>query len=58
MTKHMPPVPPANRNPKGERKDPDQERDLRDKHRENPENIDEAGDVANVRQNTSNQRSG
>ena len=58
MTKHMPPVPPANRSPRGETKDPDQARDLRDKHSEDPQNIDEAGEVANIRQNTSNQRSG
>jgi hypothetical protein len=58
MTKHMPPVPPANRSKKGPGKDPDENLDLRDKHRQDPQNIEEAGEVANVRQNTSNQRSG
>jgi hypothetical protein len=56
MTKQMPPVPPANRSKKGEGKDPDENRDLRDKHRQDPQNIEEAGEFANVRQNTSNQR--
>ena len=58
MTKHMPPVPPENQNPKESGKNPDEDRDLRNKHRHDPHNLDEAGDRANIKQNTSNQRSG
>lgn len=58
MNKQMPPVPPDNKSPKGPGKDPNEARDLRNKHRQDAHNVDEAGDRANIEQNTSNQRSG
>ena len=60
MTKRMPPVPAESQNPKesGRGKNADDSRDLRNKHRQDPHNADEAGDRANIEQNTSNQRSG
>jgi hypothetical protein len=50
--KHMPPVPPANRSPKGTGSDPDANPD--NPATEEAENVDQQGDRANVRQNTSN----
>ena len=53
MTTKKPPVPPANRSPKGSAKDPEIKRD--NPAAKEPENIDQVGDRANVRQNTTNQ---
>lgn len=60
MTKHnrMPAVPPDQQNPKGGGQDPDENMDLRQKHRRDANNTEEAGQRANIRQNSSNQRSG
>ena len=55
---HMPPVPPDQQSPKGSTPDPDENMDLRQKHRRDARNTDEAGERANIRQNSSNQRSG
>lgn len=54
MTKSMPSVPPDQRGGQ----DPDEKLDLRDKHRKDPENSDEAGQTGNIRQNLSNRRKG
>jgi hypothetical protein len=48
----MPPVPKANRSPKGTGSDPDP-KDDKQKPKE-PKNVDQNGERANVRQNTSN----
>ncbi len=53
MTKHMPPVPPANRSPKGTGGDPEPHQDDTVNHSE-PQNSAEQGETANVRQNTIN----
>jgi hypothetical protein len=50
----MPPVPPASRSTKGPGSDPDAKLD--NPVAEDAENIDEVGDRANVRQNTTNQQ--
>jgi hypothetical protein len=52
--KRMPPVPPASRSTKGPGSDPDAKLD--NPVAEDAENIDEVGDRANVRQNTTNQQ--
>jgi hypothetical protein len=53
MTK-TPPVPPANRSPKGPGDKPKVERDTAPDD-ERAENVDQQGERANVRQNTTNQ---
>jgi hypothetical protein len=53
MTKHMPPVPPANRSPKGTGGAPESHQDDSIKHPE-PQNIAEQGETANIKQNTTN----
>jgi hypothetical protein len=53
MTKHMPPVPPTNRTNKGTGGDPESPRDASIKHPE-PQNIAEQGEMANIKQNTTN----
>jgi hypothetical protein len=55
MSSHMPPVPPANRSPKGPTAQPDThaEKDTSHKHGE-VQNISEQGDAANIKQNTTN----
>jgi hypothetical protein len=50
--KHMPPIPPKNRSPKGAGSEPKLDNPVS----EEPENIDQVGDRGNVRQNTSNQQ--
>jgi len=52
--KRMPPVPEKNRSPKGTGSDPNARPD--DPAPEDRENIDQVGDRANIRQNTSNQQ--
>jgi hypothetical protein len=53
MKSHMPPVPPANRSKKGVGGDTATPQDTSLKHPE-PQNIDEQGDTANIKQNTTN----
>jgi hypothetical protein len=53
MTKHMPPVPPANRTNKGTSGDSESLQDVSIKHPE-PQNIAEQGETANIKQNTTN----
>jgi len=53
MTSHMPPAPPANRNPKGVDPRPEAVHDQFVKHPE-PQNASELGDTANIKQNTTN----
>jgi hypothetical protein len=53
MTKHMPPVPPANRTNKGTGDDSESLQDASIKHPE-PPNIAEQGETANIKQNTTN----
>jgi hypothetical protein len=53
MTKHMPPVPPANRPNKGTGGDPESLQDASIKHPE-PQNIAEQGETANIKQSTTN----
>jgi hypothetical protein len=54
MTKHMPPVPPANRSNKGTGGESEPLPDNSVKHPE-PQNIAEQGETANIKQNTTNQ---
>lgn len=59
MTKQVPPTPEDNRSPKGPGDPHSPVRDDTKGHRHDEKvNIDEQGDRANVRQNTSNRRSG
>ncbi len=51
--KHMPPVPPAGRNPKGRGADPQVQAEIADRGRE--QNLEDQGHTANIRQNTRNQ---
>jgi hypothetical protein len=53
MTKHMPPVPPANRTNKGTGDDFASLQETSIKHPE-PQNIAEQGETANIKQNTTN----
>jgi hypothetical protein len=53
MTSRMPPVPTANRSKKGTGADPASSQDTSLKHPE-PQNIDEQGETANIKQNTTN----
>ena len=54
MSSHMPPVPPANRSPKGKGgHDPETAQDTSRKAEKNP-NTAEQGDTANIKQNTTN----
>lgn len=55
MSRHhgkMPPVPPANRSPKGTGGDPNVRKELSSKKRE--DNYAEQGDTGNIRENTTN----
>ncbi len=54
MSRHnkMPPVPPANRSPKGGGRAPEVKEDTSSKKTE--DNFAEQGDTANIRQNTTN----
>ena len=51
MTGHMPPVPPANRSPKGTGESGDVEKDTA---RKETQNTVGQGDAANIKQNTTN----
>jgi hypothetical protein len=53
MTKHMPPIPPANRSNKGTGTDLEATQDTSVKHTE-PQNVAEQGETANIKQNTTN----
>lgn len=58
MTKHAPPVPPANRSPKDKGSSSDVVMDTTKGHRDDEKNnIEQQGERANIRQNTSNRRS-
>jgi hypothetical protein len=56
MTKHMPPVPPANRTNKGTSGDPESLQDASINHPEpqKPQNVAEQRETANIKQNTTN----
>ena len=53
MSTHMPPVPPANRSPKGSGSAPGESKDTPVKH-EHHANEAEEGETANIKQNTTN----
>ena len=53
MTGHMPPVPPANRSPKGTGEAGEAKKDTSHKSEHN-HNTAEQGDTANIKQNTTN----
>ncbi len=53
ISSHMPPVPPANRSPKGTGSDPKAEQDT-SVHHPKADNAAEQGETANVKQNTTN----
>jgi hypothetical protein len=53
MSSHMPPVPPANRSPKGGGSEPEASKDKPVKH-EHHANSAEEGETANIKQNTTN----
>jgi hypothetical protein len=53
MMSRMPPVPPASRSKKGPGAEPTVPKDTSLKHPE-PQNTDEQGDTANIKQNTTN----
>ena len=54
MPSHMPPVPPASRNKKGPKRDPQEAQDrVLVKHEHHP-NAAEEGQTANIKQNTTN----
>jgi len=54
MTRNMPPVPPANRSPKGPENAGAADKDTTlEKHGE-PQNTSEQGETANIKQNTTN----
>ena len=56
MTARMPPIPPANRSPKGHGGEVNKAQDTTNRHPK-PENTDEQGETANIRQNTTNNTS-
>lgn len=59
MTKHIQPVPEENRSPNGPGSTPQVAIDTTKGHRDDEKrNIDEQGDHANLKQNTSHRRSG
>jgi hypothetical protein len=53
MSSHMPPIPQANRSPKGPKDETSPCQDAATKHSE-PQNIAEQGETANIKQNTTN----
>jgi hypothetical protein len=53
MTKHMPPIPPANRSNKGPKDEGGDPQNAAAEHSE-PQNITEQGETANIKQNTTN----
>ena len=53
MSSHKPPVPPANRSPKGSGSNPVESKDKSVKH-EHHANPTEEGETANIKQNTTN----
>jgi hypothetical protein len=55
MSRHMPPVPPANRNKKGSKRDPQGAQDRKLVRHEHHPNAAEEGDTANIKQNTANE---
>ncbi len=56
MSSKMPPVPPAERSPKGSGSDPDVPgRDTGPKGRQRPDQPGQVGETGNIRQNTTNE---
>jgi|KBSMisStandDraft_5_1062788.scaffolds.fasta_scaffold5680685_1 hypothetical protein len=55
MAKQQPPVPPANRSPKGPGDDSRKPKDDAKLHEKREQNIEQQGDRANVKQNTTPQ---
>ena len=55
MSSKMPPVPPAERSPKGPGSDPRAVKDTTPHGKQAPTNVDEQGQTANIRQNTTDQ---
>jgi hypothetical protein len=53
MSSHMPPIPPANRSPKGSVSEPEKSKEKSVKH-EHHANEAEEGETANIKQNTTN----
>ena len=53
MTAKPPPVPPANRSPKGPQGSPEVPTDT--SHENRPSNLDQQGQQGNIKQNTTNQ---
>ncbi len=53
MSSHMPPIPPANRSPKGPKDETSPHQNAAAEHPE-PQNIAEQGETANIKQNTTN----
>jgi hypothetical protein len=53
MASHMPPIPPGNQSKKGPKSDADAARDTSKGHK-GIQNVDEQGDTANTKQNTTN----
>jgi hypothetical protein len=54
MSSHLPPVPPASRNKKGPKGDPQGAQDKKFVKHEHHPNAAEEGDTANIKQNTTN----
>lgn len=54
MTKHLPPVPSANRSAKGSGEDRKPTKNAEDGKHLEPPNTSEQGDTANIKQNTTN----
>ena len=54
MPSHMPPVPPASRNRKGPKRDPQGAQDEKLVKHEHHPNAAEEGETANIKQNTTN----
>jgi hypothetical protein len=54
MSGHMPPVPPANRSPKGPTGAEDANKDTTLEKNGEPPNTSEQGETANIKQNTTN----
>ena len=55
MPSQMPPVPPANRSPKTPKEAPEGLKNTEPKEDQRAENIEQQGERANIKQNTTNQ---
>jgi hypothetical protein len=54
MSSHLPPIPPANRSNKGPKEDPHKDQNPSTNRHQEPQNIAEQGETANIKQNTTN----